>query len=78
MIGLINESSIATNLKTKAKIKLDNKDVTNFYDFTPNDIEVIGYPRVLIKEKNPGYQYLRTRGLDDKIIKTFAFRRVSL
>ena len=25
----------------------------------------------LIKEKNPGYQYLRTRGLDDKIIKKF-------
>lgn len=30
-----------------------NKDVTNFYDFTPDDIKVKGYPRELIKKKNP-------------------------
>ena len=30
-----------------------NPDVTDFYDFTMKDIEVRGYPRKKIKEKNP-------------------------
>lgn len=30
-----------------------NPEVTDFYDFTPNDIKVVGYPMKLIKEKNP-------------------------
>ena len=30
-----------------------NPEVTNFYDFTPKDIEVRGYPKKLVKEKNP-------------------------
>lgn len=30
-----------------------NPEKTNFYDFTPDDIEVRGYPRQLIREKNP-------------------------
>ena len=30
-----------------------NPDITNFYDFTPKDIEVRGYPKKLIREKNP-------------------------
>lgn len=30
-----------------------NPEKTNFYDFTPDDIEIKGYPRKLIKEKNP-------------------------
>jgi len=34
-----------------------NPDINNFYDFTPNDIEVRGYPRVLIKEKNPQMRF---------------------
>lgn len=30
-----------------------NEDKTNFYDFTPDDVEIKGYPKKLIKEKNP-------------------------
>lgn len=30
-----------------------NPEKTNFYDFTPDDIKIKGYPRKLIKEKNP-------------------------
>ena len=30
-----------------------NPEVTNFYDFTPNDIKVKGYPKALVREKNP-------------------------
>ena len=30
-----------------------NPDKTNFYDFTQDDIEIKGYPRQLIKAKNP-------------------------
>mgnify|MGYP003299623569 CR=1 FL=1 len=30
-----------------------NPEVTNFYDFTMKDIEVRGYPKKLIREKNP-------------------------
>lgn len=30
-----------------------NPEINNFFDFTPKDIEVRGYPRKLIKEKNP-------------------------
>ena len=30
-----------------------NPDKRNFYDFTQDDIEVRGYPRKLVKEKNP-------------------------
>ena len=34
-----------------------NPEVTNFYDFTPKDIEVRGYPKKLIKEKNPQLKF---------------------
>ncbi len=30
-----------------------NPNIDNFYDFTPDDITIKGYPRKLIKEKNP-------------------------
>jgi len=30
-----------------------NPDVTDFYDFTMKDIEVRGYPKKKIREKNP-------------------------
>ena len=30
-----------------------NPEKKDFYDFTPDDIEIKGYPRQLIKEKNP-------------------------
>lgn len=32
-------------------------DKTNFYDFTPEDIQIKGYPRKLIKEKNPQLKF---------------------
>lgn len=34
-----------------------NPDKTDFYDFTPEDIEVRGYPRKLIKERNPQMKF---------------------
>ena len=34
-----------------------NPEVTNFYDFTPKDVKVKGYPRELIKKKNPGQKF---------------------
>ena len=34
-----------------------NPDKTDFYDFTPDDIEVRGYPREVIKEKNPQMKF---------------------
>ena len=34
-----------------------NPEKTNFYDFTPEDIEIRGYPRKLIKEKNPQMKF---------------------
>ena len=34
-----------------------NEDKTNFYDFTPEDIKIVGYPRKLIKEKNPQLKF---------------------
>ena len=34
-----------------------NSDKTNFYDFTKDDIEIKGYPRKLIKEKNPQMKF---------------------
>ncbi len=34
-----------------------NKDIHDFYDFTPEDVKVKNYPRVLIKEKNPGQKF---------------------
>ncbi|MBQ2873119.1 MAG: thymidylate synthase [Bacilli bacterium] len=34
-----------------------NPDKTNFYDFAPEDIEVRGYPREEIKEKNPQMKF---------------------
>jgi len=30
-----------------------NPEKTNFYDFKPEDIKVIGYPKKLVREKNP-------------------------
>ena len=32
-------------------------DKTNFYDFTLEDIQIKGYPRKLIKEKNPQLKF---------------------
>lgn len=34
-----------------------NPDITNFYDFQPKDIELRGYPRKLVKEKNPQLKF---------------------
>lgn len=34
-----------------------NPGKTDFYDFTPQDIEVRGYPKKLIKEKNPQLKF---------------------
>ena len=34
-----------------------NPEKTDFYDFTPDDIEVRGYPRKLIKERNPQMKF---------------------
>ena len=34
-----------------------NPDINNFYDFTPNDIKIEGYPRQKIKEKNPQLKF---------------------
>lgn len=34
-----------------------NPDKHDFYDFTPEDIEVRGYPRKLIREKNPQMKF---------------------
>jgi thymidylate synthase len=34
-----------------------NPDITNFYDFTPKDVKVKGYPRELIKTKNPQQKF---------------------
>lgn len=34
-----------------------NPDKHDFYDFTPADIEVRGYPRKLIREKNPQMKF---------------------
>ncbi len=45
---LIERESVSCN----PKIEL-NPDVTNFYDFTPNDVTIKDYPKQLIKTKNP-------------------------
>lgn len=45
---LIERESVPCN----PKIEL-NPDVTNFYDFTPNDVTIKDYPKQLIKTKNP-------------------------
>lgn len=34
-----------------------NPEKQNFYDFTPEDVEVRGYPKKLIKEKNPQMKF---------------------
>lgn len=34
-----------------------NPEKTNFYDFTIDDIKIIGYPRAEIKEKNPQMKF---------------------
>lgn len=34
-----------------------NPEITNFYDFKPQDIEVKGYPKKLVKEKNPQLKF---------------------
>lgn len=34
-----------------------NESKDNFYDFTPDDIKIEGYPRQLIKEKNPQLKF---------------------
>lgn len=38
------------------RIKL-NPDKTNFYDFTVDDIQIVGYPREEIKKKNPQLKF---------------------
>lgn len=34
-----------------------NPEKQNFYDFTPEDVEVRGYPKKIIKEKNPQMKF---------------------
>ena len=34
-----------------------NPEKTNFYDFTQDDVKITGYPRQLIKEKNPQMKF---------------------
>ena len=34
-----------------------NPDINDFYEFTPKDIEVRGYPKKLIREKNPQLKF---------------------
>ena len=34
-----------------------NENKTNFYDFTVEDIEIQGYPKELIKKKNPQMKF---------------------
>ncbi len=34
-----------------------NKEKTNFYDFTPEDVTIKDYPKQLIKEKNPQLKF---------------------
>ncbi len=47
-----------------------NPEKTNFYDFTVDDVKIIGYPRAEIKEKNPqlpfdlGHENVDTEGFD--------------
>ena len=45
---MLNRESI----NCQPKIVL-NPDKKNFYDFTPDDVKIEGYPCALVKEKNP-------------------------
>lgn len=38
------------------KIEL-NPSVKDFYDFTPDDVKIIDYPKELIKKKNPQMKF---------------------
>ncbi|MGL5755097.1 MAG: DNA primase [Paraclostridium sp.] len=58
---------INTNMDEQSKIRMEK--VKKFQDINTEAARY--YFSNLIKEKNSGYQYLRGRGLDDKIIKKF-------
>lgn len=49
---MLNRESIDCN----PQIKL-NPDKQNFYDFTVDDVEIIDYPKELIKKKNPQLKF---------------------
>ena len=58
---------INTNMDEDTKLRIEKSK--KYHDIHTEAARF--YFTNLIKEKNPGYQYLRTRGLDDKIIKKF-------
>ena len=45
-----------TPIDCNPKIVL-NPDVDNFFDFQVSDVKIEGYPRALIKEKNPQLKF---------------------
>lgn len=52
VIEMLNREAI----NCEPKIKL-NSNIDNFYDFTVNDVEIIDYPKELIKTKNPQLKF---------------------
>ena len=51
-IEMMNREPI--NCEPKIEI---NPNKTNFYDMTPEDVKIVGYPRELIKTKNPQLKF---------------------
>ena len=51
-IEMLNREPINCN----PKIEL-NPDIDNFYDFKVDDVKITGYPKTLIKEKNPQLKF---------------------
>ena len=52
----VNEMLERDSVECQPEIWL-NPEITNFYDFTMKDIEVRGYPKKLIREKNPQLKF---------------------